>query len=103
MSTRFELPAEKLTWRCDLSFLPFACTAEMTPLEDFIGHTRESDVRSTIDAVKLRMMRDRHRLEQAGKDVEPNGQRGPTLEAAVGDLLGVHIDAAEDPRENLEG
>jgi lon-related putative ATP-dependent protease len=40
MSTRFELPAEKLTWRCDLSFLPFACTAEMTPLEDFIGQER---------------------------------------------------------------
>src|SRR5437868_7941158 len=40
MSTRFELPAEKLTWRCDPSFLPFACTAEMTPLEDFIGQER---------------------------------------------------------------
>jgi lon-related putative ATP-dependent protease len=40
MSIRFEVPAEKLTWRCDLSFLPFACTAEMTPLEDFIGQER---------------------------------------------------------------
>src|SRR5512147_154565 len=40
MSTRFEIPAEKLTWRCDLSFLPFTCTAEMTPLEDFIGQER---------------------------------------------------------------
>ena len=40
MTTRFEVTAEKLTWRCDLSFLPFTCTAEMTPLEDFIGQER---------------------------------------------------------------
>jgi hypothetical protein len=40
MTTRFEVPAEKLTWRCDLSFLPFVCTADMTPLEDFIGQDR---------------------------------------------------------------
>jgi predicted ATP-dependent protease len=40
MSTKYEVPAEQLTWRCDLSFLPFACTAEMTPLEDFIGQDR---------------------------------------------------------------
>jgi predicted ATP-dependent protease len=40
MSGRFEIPAEKLAWRCDLSFLPFTCTAEMTPLEDFIGQER---------------------------------------------------------------
>ena len=40
MTARFEIPAEKLTWRCDPSFLPFACTADMTPLEDFIGQDR---------------------------------------------------------------
>jgi len=40
MSTNFEVPADKLAWRCDLSFLPFTCTAEMTPLEDFIGQDR---------------------------------------------------------------
>jgi len=40
MTIKFEVPAEKLTWRCDLSFLPFTCTAEMTPLEDFIGQDR---------------------------------------------------------------
>jgi predicted ATP-dependent protease len=40
MTTRFELTAEQLTWRCDLSLLPFACTADMTPLEDFIGQDR---------------------------------------------------------------
>src|SRR5690242_16146667 len=40
MSVRFEVPAEQLTWCCDLSFLPFTCTAEMTPLEDFIGQER---------------------------------------------------------------
>ncbi len=40
MTARFEVPPEKLTWRCDLSYLPFACTAEMTPLEDFIGQER---------------------------------------------------------------
>ncbi len=40
MTTRFKVPAEKLTWRCDLSYLPFTCTADMTPLEDFIGQDR---------------------------------------------------------------
>ncbi len=40
MTTRFKVPADKLAWRCDLSFLPFTCTSEMTPLEDFIGQDR---------------------------------------------------------------
>ncbi|HLN88268.1 MAG TPA: ATP-binding protein [Candidatus Limnocylindrales bacterium] len=40
MTTKFEVLADQLTWHCDLSFLPFACTAEMTPLEDFIGQDR---------------------------------------------------------------
>ena len=40
MSDGFEVPHDKLTWRCDLSYLPFTCTAEMTPLEDFVGQER---------------------------------------------------------------
>lgn len=40
MMSKFEVPADSLTWRCDLSFLPFSCTADMTPLEDFIGQDR---------------------------------------------------------------
>jgi len=40
MSNKFEVPHAQLAWRCDLSFLPFTCTAEMTPLEDFIGQER---------------------------------------------------------------
>jgi ABC-type phosphonate transport system ATPase subunit len=40
MAGKFEVPLKKLSWRCDLSFLPFTCTAEMTPLEDFIGQDR---------------------------------------------------------------
>lgn len=40
MSKAFEVPHDKLAWRCDLSYLPFTCTAEMTPLEDFIGQER---------------------------------------------------------------
>jgi predicted ATP-dependent protease len=40
MAHKFEVPSEKLSWHCDLSFLPFTCTAEMTPLEDFIGQDR---------------------------------------------------------------
>jgi predicted ATP-dependent protease len=40
MSSRFEIEAERLAWRCDTSLLPFACTADMTPLEDFIGQER---------------------------------------------------------------
>ncbi len=40
MAHKFEVPPDKLSWRCDLSYLPFTCTAEMTPLEDFIGQDR---------------------------------------------------------------
>jgi predicted ATP-dependent protease len=40
MASKFEIPVDNLTWRCDLSFLPFTCTADMTPLEDFIGQER---------------------------------------------------------------
>ena len=40
MNSPFELPAERLRWQCDPSLLPFACTADMTPLEDFIGQER---------------------------------------------------------------
>lgn len=40
MSLPFEVPTERLRWRCDVSLFPFTCTAEMTPLEDFIGQQR---------------------------------------------------------------
>lgn len=40
MISKFEVAAEKLSWHCDLSLLPFTCTADMTPLEDFIGQER---------------------------------------------------------------
>ena len=40
MSKAFEVPHDRLAWRCEPSLLPFACTAEMTPLEDFIGQER---------------------------------------------------------------
>ena len=40
MAEKYRIPVEQLSWRCDLSFLPFTCTADMTPLEDFIGQER---------------------------------------------------------------
>lgn len=40
MANRFKVAADKLCWRCDLTFLPFTCTSEMTPLEEFIGQDR---------------------------------------------------------------
>lgn len=40
MTSLFELPAERLRWRCEPSLLPFSCTADMTPLEDFVGQER---------------------------------------------------------------
>jgi predicted ATP-dependent protease len=40
LMSQFEVRWDKLSWRCDLSFLPFTCTADMTPLEDFIGQER---------------------------------------------------------------
>ena len=40
MANKYEVPANKLSWLCDLSLLPFNCTADMTPLVDFIGQER---------------------------------------------------------------
>lgn len=40
MAVQFRVPAEELVWRCDPSLLPFTCTADMTPLEDFVGQSR---------------------------------------------------------------
>jgi predicted ATP-dependent protease len=40
MTSPYRVPPEKLSWRCDTSLLPFTCTADMTPLEDFIGQAR---------------------------------------------------------------
>ena len=40
MADKFEVSAKQLAWRCDASFLPFTCTSEMMPLEDFIGQDR---------------------------------------------------------------
>jgi lon-related putative ATP-dependent protease len=40
MAAKYEVQADELSWRCDLSYLPFTCTADMTPLEDFIGQDR---------------------------------------------------------------
>jgi len=35
-----QVPAESLRWSCSPSELPFTCTADMVPLEDFIGQER---------------------------------------------------------------
>ncbi len=40
MASLFQVPLERLTWRCDQSVLPLACTKDMTPLEDFVGQER---------------------------------------------------------------
>ena len=40
MANKYEVPANKLSWLCDLSLLPFTCTADMTSLVDFIGQER---------------------------------------------------------------
>ena len=40
MTSLFQVPLERLAWRCDPSLLPFACTTDMTPLEDFVGQER---------------------------------------------------------------
>ena len=40
MNSQFEVSAEALRWSCDPSLLPFNCTADMVPLEDFIGQER---------------------------------------------------------------
>ncbi|MBI4529341.1 MAG: AAA family ATPase [Deltaproteobacteria bacterium] len=40
MSSTFEVSPEKLRWRCDTSLLHITGTADMAPLEDFIGQER---------------------------------------------------------------
>jgi predicted ATP-dependent protease len=40
MNSSFKVAAQKLTWRCETSLLPFTCTRDMTPLENFIGQER---------------------------------------------------------------
>jgi hypothetical protein len=34
MANKYEVPANKLSWLCDLSLLPFNCTADMTLTND---------------------------------------------------------------------
>ena len=36
----YEVPAEKLSWQCDLSGFDFDCTKELAPLGEFIGQNR---------------------------------------------------------------
>ena len=38
--TRFEVPIERLRWRCDPGLLSFQCTDELVPLQEFIGQDR---------------------------------------------------------------
>src|SRR3989304_4779549 len=40
MASLFQVPLERLTWRCDPSLPPFACTADITRVEDFGGQER---------------------------------------------------------------
>lgn len=37
---RFQVPIEKLRWRCDPEMYNFGCTDELTPLQEFIGQDR---------------------------------------------------------------
>lgn len=37
---RFEVPIERLRWRCDPALFAFQCTDELVPLEEFIGQDR---------------------------------------------------------------
>ncbi|MBI4497862.1 MAG: AAA family ATPase [Chloroflexi bacterium] len=38
--TAFEVPPERLRWRCDPERFPFVCTDELNPLDEFIGQER---------------------------------------------------------------
>ena len=37
---KFEIPAEKLHWRCDPKLFHFECTKDLSPLREFIGQER---------------------------------------------------------------
>ena len=39
-ASRFEVPVEKLRWRCDVGCFTFQCTDELEPLQEFIGQDR---------------------------------------------------------------
>ena len=38
--TRYEVPPEKLRWRCDPAIFDFDCTRELAPIGEFIGQDR---------------------------------------------------------------
>ncbi len=59
---KYEVPADKLRWRCDPSLLNFASTEDLAPLEEFIGQAR------AINAVKfgLEMNRPGYNIYVAG-------------------------------------
>ena len=43
-NSKFQVPVDKLRWRCDPESYKFQCTDELVPLEEFIGQDR--DIRS---------------------------------------------------------
>ncbi len=38
--SRYEVPAEKLRWRCDPGLFDFECTKDLAPLREFVGQER---------------------------------------------------------------
>ena len=40
MSQNYEVPAEKLRWRCDPALFDFECTKDLAPLREFVGQDR---------------------------------------------------------------
>jgi len=37
---KYKVAVDRLCWSCDPSFFDFACTKDLTPLEEFIGQDR---------------------------------------------------------------
>ncbi len=60
--TKYEVPADKLRWRCDPAVFDFQCTKDLAPLREFIGQNR------AIRAIEfgLSMDRDGYNIYVAG-------------------------------------
>lgn len=61
-TTKYEVPADKLRWQCDLAIFDFECTEDLAPLQEFIGQER------AIRAIEfgLSMNRDGYNIYVAG-------------------------------------
>lgn len=68
----YKVPPEKLRWQCDPGFFTFECTADVTPLEEFVGQDR------AIQAINFGLG-----VERSGYNIFVTGLTGTGKTSAV--------------------